>query len=190
MLSDIISRIRRNHALEHATIHMLTAKYRGFNAQGNAAHNGFYLNIYGDLPEEAVVAAVEEAFRRLKQGEHHLAVHPNCGTALLASAAMATLAAQASFSWEQKKQGRPSIDLNVFLNGFPSAVLAVVFALIISKPIGLALQANYTTDGDLGSLQLRRIERIRPSFITRLFQLLLTPGQTKQATAYKITTGY
>jgi hypothetical protein len=189
MLSDTISRIRRNHALEHATIHMLTAKHRGFNAQGNAAHNGFYLNLYGDLPEEAVVAAVEEAYQRLKGGEHHLAVHPNCGTALLTTAAMATLAAQASFAWEQKKQGRPSIDLNVFLNGFPSAVLAVVIALIMSKPIGLALQANYTTDGDLGNLQLKRIERIRPSFITRLFQLLLTPGQTREATAYKITTG-
>ena len=53
MLTTIISRIRRNHGLEHATIHVLSEKHRNFSAQGNSDYGGFNLNIYGDIAEEA-----------------------------------------------------------------------------------------------------------------------------------------
>src|SRR5687768_3498421 len=79
MLPEIISRTRRNHGLEHATIHVLSEKHKHFSAQGNSTPQGFFLNIYGDIPEKDVVAAVEEAYTRMKNGEHELAVHPNCG---------------------------------------------------------------------------------------------------------------
>ncbi|MEM7802228.1 MAG: DUF6391 domain-containing protein, partial [Chloroflexota bacterium] len=46
MLRQIIQQVRRNHALEHATIHMLSNRYRGFGAQGNASFNGFFLNLF------------------------------------------------------------------------------------------------------------------------------------------------
>ncbi|MCA9975081.1 MAG: hypothetical protein KC413_05000, partial [Anaerolineales bacterium] len=95
MIDQLISRVRRNHGLEHATIHMLSEKHTQFSAQGNSDHRGFNLNVYGSLSEEDVTAAVQEAYRRLKAGQHHLAVHPNCGTVLLTTATLATLAAQA-----------------------------------------------------------------------------------------------
>jgi hypothetical protein len=189
MLAEIVSRVRRNHGLEHATIHMLTEKHKNFNAQGNSDHRGFYLNVYGDLPEQAVFEAVREAYRRMKAGENHLAVHPNCGTVLLTTATMATLAAQASFALEQRRQRRPTLDLSVLFNGLPGAVLAVVVALIVSKPLGIYLQAQFTTEGDLGDMELTSIEKIQPSFVTRLFQLLLTGGNPGlKATAYRIRT--
>src|SRR5690554_61768 len=94
MLNSPIARIRRNHGLEHATIHVLSESHKRFSAQGNSDHRGFHLNIYGDVSEEDVRAAVGEAHRRLKAGEHNLAVHPNCGTVLVTTAALATLAAQ------------------------------------------------------------------------------------------------
>jgi hypothetical protein len=66
-------------------------------------------------------------------------------------------------------------------------VLAVVGALIVSKPIGVQLQAQYTVEGDLGDMQIVRIRQVNPSAVTRFFQVLLTGGQ-QQATSYKITT--
>lgn len=189
MLNQIISRVRRNHGLEHATIHVLSEKYKNFSAQGNSDHRGFHLNIYGNLPEADIITAVEEAYQRMKAGEAHLAVHPNCGTVLLTTAAMATIAAQASFVIEQKRQQRTGLDLSVLIGGLPTAVLAVVFALIISKPVGIYLQATYTTEGDLGDMQISSIRKITPSPITRLFKLLLTGNnKTLPTAAYKVRT--
>ena len=54
---SILSRIRRNHGLEHASIHVLSETQGNFSAQGNSDHRGFHLNIYGDIAEEAVETA-------------------------------------------------------------------------------------------------------------------------------------
>jgi hypothetical protein len=186
MVIEIISRLRRNHGLEHATIHVLTEKHKGFSAQGNSTPRGFHLNIYGDVPETAVMDAVEEAYQRMKKGEHQLAVHPNCGTVLLTTAVLTTLAAQSVLAIEQRKQ-RTGLNAAVLFNALPTAILAVVAMLIVSRPIGVQLQARYTVEGDLGDLQIRSIRKVTPSPITRLFQLMLTGGQLR-ATSYKIET--
>ena len=189
MIDQTISRVRRNHGLEHATIHILSEKYSGFSAQGNSDHRGFALNIYGNINEDQVEAAVREAYRRMKGGEHALAVHPNCGTALLTTATMATLAAQTVFGLEYIRQGKESNIGSVFFNSLPSAVLMVVLAIIISRPVGLQLQARYTTEGDLGDLEIVEIRSISPSIATRLFHFLLAGGQKKyQPRAYRIKT--
>ncbi len=189
MPTNLVSRIRRNHGLEHATIHMLTEKHRTFSAQGDSDHRGFRLNIYGPIDEEDVYDAVETAYRRMKAGEHSLAVHPNCGTVLLTTATLATLAGQATFGLERLRQRRSANPGSVLFNALPSAILAVVAALIISKPVGVHLQEKYTTEGDLGDLKIRRMRRVPPSPISRLFQLLLTPGKKElQATSYRIET--
>ncbi|MCA9949171.1 MAG: hypothetical protein KDE48_05965 [Anaerolineales bacterium] len=189
MSSDIISRIRRNHGLEHATIHVLSEKYKHFSAQGNSDFRGFRLNIYGDIKEEQVETAVHEAYTRMKNGESQLAVHPNCGTVLLTTATMATLAAQAVFAVEQRRQGRSGGKLSALANGLPSAILAVVVSLIVSRPVGLHLQEKYTTEGDLKALEVVSVERVSPSPITRIFHYLLAGGQNSYTPrAYKIVT--
>ena len=104
MLQTIISRVRRNHGLEHATIHVLSENHTGFSAQGNSDHRGFSLNVYGDLSEEQVEAAVYEAQRRLRAGQHGLALHPNCGTVLVTTATMATLAGQTVFGMGDRRR--------------------------------------------------------------------------------------
>lgn len=188
MSLPIVSRIRRNHGLEHATIHVLSEKHANFSAQGNANHLGFHLNIYGPVTPADVEAAVREAFARMKAGEHHLAVHPNCGTVLLTTATMTTLAAQAMFSIEQRRQGTRRTDLNVLAGGLPSAIMASVLALVTSRPLGLALQARYTTEGDLREMELVDIVERKPSVVTRFFQLLLTRGSTLEARSYFVST--
>ena len=193
MITGTIARIRRNHGLEHATIHVLSEGHKRFSAQGNSDHRGFHLNIYGDVTEEEVAAAVTEAHRRLRAGERHLAVHPNCGTVLVTTAVLATVAAEAVLSFEQWRAeqtpspragdpvpsplggglGRGSSILNL-LNALPSAILAVVVALIVGRPLGLTLQERYTVDGDIRDLAITSIRPVSVSPVTRLFQLLLT----------------
>lgn len=188
MLADLISRVQRNHGLEHATINVLSEKHKKFSAQGNSTHRGFNLNIYGDLLEQDVVSAVEEAYSRLRNGEKDLALHPNCGTVLLTTATMAALAAQATLSLEQRRQKRSILDLSVLFGALPAAVLAVTVALIASRPIGMTLQASYTVDGDPGDLRVVSIRKISPSPITRLFQLLLGQANNEHVNAYRIET--
>ena len=101
MITGTIARIRRNHGLEHATIHVLSEGHKRFSAQGNSDHRGFHLNIYGDVTGEEVAAAVAEAHRRPRAGERHLAVHPNCGTGPGTTATPATPAAADVFPLEQ-----------------------------------------------------------------------------------------
>lgn len=177
MAIPLVNRIRRNHGLEHATIHVLSERHKGFSAQGNSDHRGFHLNVYGDVTGAEVAAAVEEAHRRLVGGEHQLAVHPNCGTVLVTTAALATLAAQAVFAldqWREPRHKTPGV-LDAF-NALPGAIIAVVGALIVGRPLGVQLQARYTVDGHIGDLRVTGVQAIPPSLITRLFHLLLTGG--------------
>ncbi len=189
MIDQTISRVRRNHGLEHATIHVLSEKYKGFSAQGNSDHRGFSLNVYGNINEDQVEAAVREAYQRMKNGEHELAVHPNCGTALLTTATMATLAAQTVFGLEYRRQGKTGHIGSVLFNALPSAVLMVVLAIIVSRPLGLQLQAKYTTEGELGDLKIIDVRAVSPSIATRIFHFLLAGGKAKyQPRAYRIKT--
>lgn len=189
MLKKIIGRIQRNHGLEHATIHVLSEKHQGFSAQGNSNHRGFHLNIYSNsLSYDDVIEAVNEAFTRMKGGEHTLAIHPNCGTVLLTTATMTTLAAQAAFAVESVRQGKERTPITVFTGGFSSAILATVIALITSRSVGLHLQEKYTTEGDLGEMQLVQVKQMNPSAITSVFKALLTGGSKVQAQSYFVET--
>ncbi|MDX1414310.1 MAG: DUF6391 domain-containing protein [Candidatus Promineifilaceae bacterium] len=189
MIDQTISRVRRNHGLEHATIHVLSEKYRGFSAQGNSDHRGFSLNVYGNIKEDQVKGAVVEAYQRMKDGEHELAVHPNCGTALLTTATLAALAAQTVFGLEYRRQGEKGNLASVLFNALPSAILMVVLSIIVSRPLGLQLQSRFTTEGDLGTLEITDISAVSPSFATRIFHFLLAGGKAKyQPRAYRIKT--
>src|SRR5450432_4134839 len=82
----LIRRTRRNHGLEHATIHILSQRVSNLKMAGRSTDSGFVL--LGDAPTEQVEAAVREALRRMSAGEHGLAVHPNCGTNLVTTGLM------------------------------------------------------------------------------------------------------
>ena len=113
MSTSWLDRVRRNHALEHATINVMSRKHKDFSAQGNSTPWGFNLNLYGDVSDEDVNEAVNTAYTRLQAGEEKLALHPGCGTVLLTTAIMATLTAQATLSIERRRQSSPVLDLAV-----------------------------------------------------------------------------
>ncbi|HRE48643.1 MAG TPA: DUF6391 domain-containing protein [Aggregatilineales bacterium] len=145
-----IRRTRRNHGLEHATVHMLSAKIQGLSAAGRSDGGGFWL--IGDIPTEQVEAAAREALRRMRNGEHSLAVHPNCGTSLLTTGTLVSLAAWVS-SFGVKR------GMVQYLSRLPTVVLLAVVAIIFSRPLGLQLQEHLTTLGDPGEMQITGITR-------------------------------
>lgn len=141
-----VRQMRRNHALEHATIHMLNRQR--YVLSGRSSAGGFV--IYGDVPTEKVGPAVEEALTRLRRGQRNLAVHPNCGTNLVTTGFLATVVGGLGFMGTNRRSA---------WERFPIVMAAVMMAVLYSMPLGMSLQRHITTDGDPGELELVSISR-------------------------------
>ena len=165
-----IRRIRRNHGLEHATVHMLARQINNLRIAGRAEYDGFVL--YGEADTDDVRAAVVEALDRMRSGEHGLGVHPNCGTGLVTTGFMTSIAAIIGFAGT-RGNGRD------ILNRLPMAMLLSIFALIISQPVGLSLQRYITTLGDPGDMEVIGITR---------HQVNLPLGNSDVLTVHRIKT--
>ena len=79
----MIRNVRQNHALEHATVHILSRTFPGVRMVGHSDVRGFTL--IGELQPDAVRRAVDEGLARLLGHEPALAIHPMCGTNLAAA---------------------------------------------------------------------------------------------------------
>ncbi|MGD2027534.1 MAG: DUF6391 domain-containing protein [Anaerolineales bacterium] len=146
----IISRIRRNHGLEHATIHILSSANKRRPLAGHSDSGGFWL--LGEVGTEELVKAVQEALDRLRSGERDLAVHPNCGTNLATSGIFAGFGAFLAFAGAGNK-------FRDKLERLPLAATLATIALIISQPLAFRLQREVTTSGDPGNLTVVRVQR-------------------------------
>ena len=153
----VISHVRRNHGLEHATLHVLANYLPHTMLMGHSDIGGFW--IIGDVPAELLHAAVQEAIARLRAGERQLAVHPNCGTNYATAGALAGLAGAAAMlgsgkRWQDK------------LSRLPFAAVLATIALIFSQPLGLELQRRVTTSGDPGTLEVISITHREQGHLT------------------------
>jgi hypothetical protein len=144
-LTDLLRHTRQHHAIEHATIHLLAARYPERRFSGYSDPLGF--TIYGEVDEFDLRRTVGDALLRLQAGETHLAIHPNCGTNLAATAVLATLVTMLTGA------GRRS-----FIERFSTSLIFVVPALVLSRPLGYHLQ-RYTTLTDVAD---RWVADIRP----------------------------
>lgn len=142
-----IRNLRRNHALEHASIHVLSKRFPRYRFIGRSDFNGFYLLTM--LPMESLVEGIQTALRRLQAGEKHLAVHPNCGTNLLTSAFLASLSAMLVFNIPRSRK-RWSDQLELL----PAAVMGALLSLVVAQPLGNSLQKHLTTLPDLYNSRL------------------------------------
>ena len=152
MILDLpyILETRRNHALEHATLHMLARTHK-INMGGHSNPTGFF--IFGELRTEDIRAALEEAYTRLRGGENELAIHPGCGTNLVATAFLPGTLAWLPF------QSTRSTRIRLLL--LPLAILFGVFGFILSKPLGTWMQRNLTTEADLGNMRIVDVTLVR-----------------------------
>jgi hypothetical protein len=123
--------VKQNHALEHATIVLLSRKYPDVRFAGISFAAGFF--VFGDVPTEAVLPAAQEALHLLRTSSPELAIHERCGTNLAVTGLLTGLSAMTV-----AKMRRP-------YGTFNNVMLATTAALILSRPLGLTVQRYVTT---------------------------------------------
>lgn len=128
---NFLEKLRRNHGIEHATVHVLSEADPNLALVGRADGNGF--GIVGDIDPEKLAGAAQEALRRMKNGQGDLAVHPRCGTQLVT---LGTLTALAAFVVLGR---RPRV------SRLPDTIIATTLAAFAAQPLGLQLQKYVTT---------------------------------------------
>ncbi len=144
---DFLKRIRRNHALEHATIAIALSKSdKPSIVAGNSTQGGFF--VYGDIPEDVLSESATEALQRLKSGEKDLAISPYCGTNLVVAAAVTGLACAIAVGSERR------------WSKLPNVITAATTAILVAKPLGYLVQKYLTTDGSVGRLDIRDIKHV------------------------------
>ena len=152
IVSDIIRRTRQHHAIEHATIHLLSSRFPDKHFSGISDLNGF--TIYGNIGSEELRQTVGVALLRLQAGEEGLAIHPNCGTNLATTGILVTLIAVLTTPIKRHPIDR-----------FTMLLPLMAGALIASRPLGLHLQ-KYTTLSNVSDRWVRDISIVQIGNVT------------------------
>src|SRR5215467_4481160 len=138
--------VRQNHALEHATIVLLSRKYPDVRLAGISFAAGFF--VFGDVPTEAVLPAAQEALNLLRTTSPEMAIHERCGTNLAVTGILTGAAALAI-----AKLRRPYNSLN-------NVIMATTAALILARPLGLTVQRYVTTQTPNASMLISGVRPI------------------------------
>lgn len=147
--------IRRNHALEHATINLLSRHHPDAQIAGLSGPHGFTL--YSSLTPEEIISAARQALGLLKAGQSELALHKNCGTNLVTTAAMTTLATIVGLGEYALPANSPRRRLSGFVRRLPQVLLLNVVALVAALPLARWIQANITTNPDVQDLEIAAV---------------------------------
>lgn len=139
--------VRRNHALEHATIAVLMENGVRPPLAGYSVPGGFL--IYGLASTELLSAAASQALERLQSGERELAVSPYCGSNLVVGAALAGIFAGAVL---YRPGGR--------LRRLPLVLAGSVVAAVAGRPLGKEAQRRYTTLPDAHGVEVTGVIRL------------------------------
>ena len=123
--------VKQNHALELATIVLLSRQFPDIRLAGVSFAAGFF--VFGEVPEEAILPTAAEALNLLRTTSPELAIHERCGTNLAATGILTGLAAMAV-----ARMRRPYNTVN-------NVILASTAALILARPLGLTVQRYVTT---------------------------------------------
>ena len=140
MIRGWLDAIRRNHALEHATVAVLLAQTGPQRLAGRAAVDGFV--IVGEVDTTALDRAAQEALRRLQAGQASLAISPLCGTNIVVTAALAALGATLMLAFGHGSQR------------LPNAFMAAMACAVAGQPGGRIVQRYLTTLTDHADIEI------------------------------------
>ena len=138
-------RIRQNHALEHATITILSGMVPNLSISARSSSRGFI--IFGDVDLGLLRQALDEALRRLQAGEAELAIHPNCGTNLVIGVSLMALGTMLGMA-----SNRPRTRI-------ASTAASSLAGLMAARPVGEFVQKHVTTLPDLEGVHVTDISR-------------------------------
>ncbi len=134
--------LRKNHALEHATINVLEELFPYEGLAGYAEEEGFYIIGVKDISR--VEKAAREGLKRLQKGEKNLVIHDRCGTTITA----ANLASAVIFI------------VLLFTTGY-FTIWTMLFAMLLANLtgpfLGKFLQFHVTTSSEVETMQIRSV---------------------------------
>lgn len=138
-------RTRQNHALEHATVTILSGLVPDLRISAHSSSRGF--SIFGDVDLGQLRRALDEALRRLQAGEAELAIHPNCGTNLVVGVSLLTIGTLLGMT-SSRAQTR-----------IASTAVSSVAGMMAARPLGEFVQRHFTTLPDLEGVRVTDIFR-------------------------------
>jgi hypothetical protein len=138
--------VKQNHALEHATIVLLSRQYPEVRLAGISFAAGFF--VFGDLPTDVIFPTAREALNLLRTTSPELAIHERCGTNLAVTGLLTGLSAMTV-----ARMRRP-------YGSFNNVVLATTTALILSRPLGLSVQRHITTQTPNASMTVTGVRSL------------------------------
>jgi hypothetical protein len=139
-------RMRQNHALEHATVTILSRMVPDLRISARATTDGF-LMFGSDVDLGVLRQAADEALSRLQAGEAALAIHPNCGTNLAVGISLVTIGTMLGFT-----SSRTSTRIT-------STALSSLAGLLAARPLGELVQKYITTLPDLRGVRVTDVRR-------------------------------
>ncbi len=163
MVKRTLNAIRRNHALEHATIAVMLGRQGPMRVVGRASPDGFF--VWANVATDKLREFADEALGRLQRGEAHLAVSPLCGTNLVVAGILA-----GAGSYMAASLGRRRLD------GLSSAVIAALVGVAAAQPLGRLVQKHYTTLPDLKDVEIVGVDRIGKSGLHKVRTRRATGG--------------
>lgn len=142
--ASLVLRIRRSHAIEHATIAVLFER-EGRSGGVAALSDPWGFGIVSSFDSDVVGEAAKDALRRLQSGQNGLAITDLCGSNLVLNGALAAVAVMAA--------GRGK------WRNLPTAISAAALATLAAKPVGRWVQRTLTTDTtDMHALRISSVQ--------------------------------
>lgn len=135
--------VKQNHALEHATIVLLSKKFPDVRLAGISFAAGFF--VFGDLPTEAILPTALDALNLLRTTNPELAIHERCGTNLAVTGMLTGTSAMLV-----ARMRKPFGTLN-------NVIIATTAALILARPLGLTVQRYITTQTPNQSMLIEKV---------------------------------
>ncbi len=152
---SILQRVRRNHAIEHAAMHLLGRTLQPPKLAARCDWRG--ITFYGDVDTGVLQSALEGGLLALNRGHRGLAVHPRCGSMISVSMLLAMLAGWLVQS-DVKRKRAPGRGL--------LSIAGVAGAMLLAQPLGYAMQKHVLTDPDASRARLESIRTSRRGPLT------------------------
>ena len=159
MIQDTVRQVRRNHALEHATVTLMLEQGVRGPLGGYSTPWGYF--IIGKLTTDQLALIVSEALHSLKSGQSEMAISPHCGTNMAVAALISGTLTRIILG--KRKQGR--------WKRLPLVLGAVVVGALLSRPVGNLIQKRFTTLSELDGLEVVSIQKAWPGDEPRLHRI-------------------
>ena len=143
----LMESVRRNHAIEHATVTLMLERGVPAPMGGYSIGPGFVIWSRGSIDDVALAA--RDALDLLKAGNSELAISPYCGTNIVTFALVGALAAKL-FSGRKK----------TFWSAVRGSVAAIIAAMLLGRPLGRLLQRHCTTLPHVEGVELVEIREL------------------------------